>query len=426
VRLTCSPGGTTTGALQVALYSARRSRPGFATIGADLLRAGHWPGRGPALVARDFATLTLAVLAGDTFVRRVEADDGWTRDIHLQVELADPCPWLPVVNEIERLLRFLTGDSWQVALRGGSTPNFITNPREAVPSADAVALFSGGLDSSAALALRQASGGRPPALVSYAYPRDGSVQASVRSGLGFSGHQLSVNLDPVHVGQNETSMRARSLGFFALGCLVASTLQGWQPTAQIPLLVPENGLIAINPPLTPRRIGALSTRTTHPFFLQSLQRVLDSVGMGVQIQNPFAALTKGEVLTQARNVGMSAALAGSTVSCGKWKRSRQQCGRCLPCIIRRASFHAAGMVDTTQYRDPVLAAVLPNEARRDDLYSMVSACRRASAMPPLAFASWVAQAGPLPTMRAERQASLGVVQRGLAEVAAYLRHEGCL
>ena len=429
MRLICSPGGTAAGkhgALQVSLYSLRRSKPGFATIGADLLRAGHWPGRGPAGVARDFATLALAVLAGDTFVRRIDADDGWARDIQLQVELADPGPWMPAISEIERILRFLTGDSWHLEIKGGATPHFIVSPQDAPPSADAVALFSGGLDSSAALALSQASGGRAHALVSYAYPRDGTVQAFVREKLGFTGHHLSVNLDPVHEGQNETSMRARSFGFFALGCLAASTLQGWRPDVQIPLVVPENGLIAINPPLTPRRIGALSTRTTHPFFLEGLQQVFNFVGMGVKIHNPFASLTKGEVLTLARSAGMTSGLASSTVSCGKWKRSRQQCGRCVPCIIRRASFHAADLPDGTQYRDSVLAAVLNNANRRDDLYSMVLACRKAALMPPRAFTAWVAQAGPLPSNHAERRATLDVVRRGIAEVTAYLQHEGCL
>ena len=40
------------------------------------------------------------------------------------------------------------------------------------------------------------------------------------------------------------------------------------------LAVPENGLIALNVPLDPLRLGALSTRTTHPFYIARWNELL--------------------------------------------------------------------------------------------------------------------------------------------------------
>ena len=60
------------------------------------------------------------------------------------------------------------------------------------------------------------------------------------------------------------------------------------------LVIPENGFMSLNPPLLPERRGALSTRTTHPSFLAQLREVLDVVGIDVELDVPFAALTKGE------------------------------------------------------------------------------------------------------------------------------------
>jgi len=64
-----------------------------------------------------------------------------------------------------------------------------------------------------------------------------------------------------------------------MGALVAATLaQNNGKNRQVRLNIPENGLIAINPPLTNRRIGALSTRTTI-ILSGMLQQVFAVVGL---------------------------------------------------------------------------------------------------------------------------------------------------
>ena len=38
----------------------------------------------------------------------------------------------------------------------------------------------------------------------------------------------------------------------------------------------------------------------------------------------------------------------------RWKKERESnhCGVCLPCTIRRAAIHHAGIIDNSKYRDP--------------------------------------------------------------------------
>ncbi len=111
---------------------------------------------------------------------------------------------------------------------------------------------------------------------------------------------------------NEASSRSRSLLFLSLGLATASI-------NEIPLWIPENGFASLNPPLAPDRRGSLSTRTTHPAFLENLSTLLAGAGAHGIIQNPFAHLTKAEMFAEAvRLVGASAAASflAATHSCG--------------------------------------------------------------------------------------------------------------
>lgn len=218
-------------------------------------------------------------------------------------------------------------------------------------------------------------------------------------------------------------MRTRSLLFIALGVIVGAALSSREGGRVVDLYIPENGLIAINPPLTLRRLGALSTRTTHPHFLEQVQSVLHGLAVPVRLENPYRLVTKGQMMKACKDPVTLLNVASETVSCGKWKRLRQQCGRCVPCLIRRSAFHAAGIVDSTPYRRPVLSRVVADEAERDDLVGMMLAVGLVG-MPGLRKS--VMLTGPLPTNQKDRADILGTVERGLGEVAAYLRSVGVI
>ncbi|WP_343214878.1 Qat anti-phage system QueC-like protein QatC [Dyella terrae] len=381
--------------------------------------------------AFDFLSLSLAVTAADTFTNRREAADGWARDIRLVVALADPARWAPAAPLLEKALRFLSGDQWALEFTdGGETPPVprtrVTN-KLVLDGCESACLYSGGLDSAIGMLNLRAQDHRT-VLVSHAYSHDASRQEEILQHVRDRAPRLALHAHPLnHLDHaNDVQMRTRSFNFFAMGALAAATIAKRNGHRQrVQLFIPENGLIAINPPLTNRRIGALSTRTTHPHYLSLIQAVLDTVGLPVQLHNPFAHKTKGEMIRDCLDQDLLRGIAGRTVSCGKWKRTGQQCGKCVPCLIRRASFHAAGWEDQTHYKPPGdnLRQVLAHDVDSDDLMAMILASRR---LPDEDIATWVAKTGPLPNDHAQQASLVSVVHRGMSEVRAFLESEQLL
>ena len=415
--------------VQVLLYGTSPVIQGTASIGNQLKKAcASLPCELP-LPAFDFLTIALAVTAADTFVSRLRAPDRWSRTLDLDVPLAEPARWEGLRDDLQRALRFLTGDDWTFRFRpGGATPPAgDARARRRYPidlqGVDCASLFSGGLDSAIGVT-DLIHRGRWPLLVSHAYTKDRAYQTEVSrliaARAGRRPPMFFANANPTWIGRNDDSMRSRSFNFLAYGAVAATAIATVFDRQQVTLFVPENGTIAINAPLTPRRIGSHSTRTTHPHFLASMQEIFDRAGLPVLIENEFRHRTKGEMLLVPAADPELREIAMKTVSCGKWKRHNMQCGRCLPCMIRRAAFHAAGVDDETTYKYPDLAAVLRNGNGRDDVVSIVSAIRRPRARPE----AWVAQSGPLPGDPVERAGCVDVFKRGMAELEAFLVHNG--
>jgi hypothetical protein len=159
----------------------------------------------------------------------------------------------------------------------------------------------------------------------------------------------------------EPTLRSRSLIFMALGIYAARACG-----SEVPLYAPENGLIAINIPLTPSRSGSCSTRTMHPFFLEKLESVLRGLGLTNSITNPFALQTKGECLANCLNQPSLRSLVDLSVSCSHGTRKQywirkgaKNCGYCVPCIIRRAALHKTGLDEGRKYGVDICAGELP-------------------------------------------------------------------
>src|SRR5690606_38756744 len=145
-----------------------------------------------------------------------------------------------------------------------------------------------------------------------------------------------------------TTLFRSSIIFLALGLLIANTAgEG------INIVIPENGLITLNLPLTPSRGGSHSTKTTHPKYINGLNDIFQKIGIGNRIDNPYRFLTKGEMLTKSKNTEFVKGHIEKTLSCSKpghhkrYTKSKNgsnknislQCGYCVPCIIRRASLY---------------------------------------------------------------------------------------
>ena len=113
----------------------------------------------------------------------------------------------------------------------------------------------------------------------------------------------------------EDSTRGRSFLFFATGALAGSGFG--QPCR---LLAPENGLIALNVPLDQLRLGSLSTRTTHPFYIARWNELLQQLGIPVMIENPYWDKTKGEMVSACANPALlKRAIAESLLSQVNWR-----------------------------------------------------------------------------------------------------------
>lgn len=218
-------------------------------------------------------------------------------------------------------------------------------------------------------------------------------------------------------GTAAITMRSRSFNFLALAAVAASVVAEVTDTNLVPLIVPENGFIALNAPLTPRRVGSLSTRTTHPYFLGKIQNVFDQIGIPATISNPYEFKTKGEMFRECLNPLALQSAAPQTMSCSNWKRKGHACGRCVPCLIRRASFEFAGVADTSIYAEPLTQGA----EMGDDLLAVLTAILRARETPTRAIAS---RSGPLPLDSHLRSQYEGVVRRGLDEMECFLLARG--
>lgn len=416
--------GNPDGQIHVWLYGTSPPGAHVGTVGAQAMDAASRLLLRPSTAAMDLLSIAMAVTAADTFVLRADTPNGWARTFEITLPLADPTPWMALKSSLEGTLRFLSSDIWTFNFVGGGA----SPPAEAIirsrnkvvdlSKVDCVSLFSGGLDSGVG-ALDLLSQGRRPLLVSHASRGDADKQDKIAALLPVNCERMSVNTYPTWAGPDDDSMRTRSFQFLALGIIAAEATSRYRNVASTDLFVCENGLIALNPPLTPRRMGSHSTRTAHPHFLAGVQRIVQAIGLPVTISNPYRHRTKGEMAAPHAAEPGFRRFASDTVSCGKWKRRNQQCGRCVPCLIRRASLHTARVTDDTDYQYPDLRAVMTEEEGRDDLVAVQAALLRGGAVE-----RYVVRSGPLPVNSADRASYISVAGRGMDELKSYLVSQG--
>ncbi|CAN7682496.1 hypothetical protein LJR030_003082 [Rhizobium sp. LjRoot30] len=329
---------------------------------ADLSRLGVFPSE----MGVDVLVLAAHVHAADTRVSRdSESQDGWTRELRLIVPVSDPDRWRTAALTFERLLNFLTGDHWSLGFRArpGRFARVAPTPpaRLIGPQFDDLALFSGGLDSLIG-AIDALEAGRTPLLISHAgegatSDAQGTIFDALKAhyrGRSFERLRLWMAFPDgfIRGSAGENTTRGRSFLFFALGVFAGTGLE-----RAFTLKVPENGLIAVNVPLDPLRLGALSTRTTHPFYIARWNDALGTLGISGRIENPYWDRTKGEMAEECANPALLRRLTPASLSCaskGRWQGlGTQHCGYCLPCLIRRASLLKGFRPD----RDPTIYTV---------------------------------------------------------------------
>jgi hypothetical protein len=378
----------------------------------------------PRAGAIDLLRLAVAVYGADRTVLRERQTDRWTRALQIHVPVSDPAMWRAAAAAFAEALAFLTNDAWRVRFRG------VPVEQDAAPplfGADAVSLFSGGLDSLVG-AIDLLEEGRTVLLVGHydsnlLLPRQQHLFERLREHYGDDRVQYRpfyLRLNPSSPLQmrplpreRENTTRSRSFLFIAAAGVVASILQ-------VPEIeVPENGYIGLNVPLESSRLGACSTRTTHPHFLGLLRRALSLV-QGPRIRNRYETLTKSEVLSHCANRALLVDLAPSTVSCahpevGRWQGDPyQNCGYCYPCLMRRVALHALDADDPGEYRVDVgdAAVMHGGGVRASHIRPLIASARRPDRP------TDILSSGPPPRGRTREFADLYV--RGRAEIRAWL------
>jgi hypothetical protein len=386
------------------------------TVERDLRRAGLSPDSS----AWDLLSIALAVIAADNAMTRDNSPDGWTREIDLLIGVERHEVWQSAYRELERLLRFLTTDVWRISFYTAKC----SHPAPAKinrPATGRIVLLSGGLDSLAGAIDLSRGLSEMPYAVSQIQRGDSEHQREFAKQVGGLSH-IQLNHNARARGPYERSQRSRSFVFLTFGVLVATATGRYADGERNTLFMPENGFISLNPPLTRSRIGSLSTRTAHPSFVRGYQALLDLAGLNVQITNPYQLKTKGEILLECRDQPLISKLAHLSTSCGRFARNKyQQCGRCVPCLIRRASFMRWGVTDKTKYVFPDLSIDDSDHARYDDVRAAAMAVTESGTV---GFEDWFARFAGITGDNTEPLRA--VAERGMEELSQFLRSQKVL
>ncbi|UQI28553.1 hypothetical protein M3M50_16385 [Pseudomonas bijieensis] len=397
-------------------YFKSARREGVGTIAKSWHGSLKRKGFRPTPAVWDFVQFCLAVCATDLCAMRSTSADGWTRTIELSVGLHEPLRWDPWKVELEQLLKVLTGDYWTLIFTDAGLPP--PQGRFTAKDQDCVSLLSGGLDSLIG-GLDLVAQGRRPLFVSQLAHEDSERQRRYATLLGGADAHYQWSHGISFKGTREPSTRGRSLAFYAFAVLAASRLGVARPT----IYIPENGFICVNPPLVPGRVSSLSTRTTHPLFINKLQQVLDGIGVSVQLELPYRFKTKGEMMNGCLDQPRLQALASDTTSCGRFRTyNRRHCGRCVPCMIRRAAFGAwTSGADATDYVFPRLVGS-DKSSGPDDPMAVALAVLTARDRGIDRFLGASLAFAPIP----ERPQYRSVLTNGIHELEALLTGDGLL
>ncbi len=405
---------------------------GIGNVVDDLAKLGVFPSQ----IGIELLILAAHVQAADTRISRsTGSEDSWTREISVVVPVtSDVNRWERVSTILTRALDFLTGDLWDIQFRASSYNEALVKEQAPLETQtfQSISLFSGGLDSliGAIDLLEQKEN---TLFVSHASDGATSVaQYELFDGLKEQCDNLNIERirlwmsfpkDLVEDSQPEMTMRSRSFLFFALGVAAGTGLDH-----QFKLLVPENGLIALNVPLDPLRVGSHSTHTTHPFYMARWNELLVELGINGELTNPYWDKTKGEMVGACANKQLLSDLISKSLSCsspskGRWSgKTSEHCGYCVPCIIRRAAIKASSLNDNTPYSLDNLQGKSLNTlvAEGKQIRSFQLATSRLRAKPELAK-YLIYNSGPLLDLSSSTKDGLsGVYTRGLLEVSQLL------
>jgi hypothetical protein len=144
---------------------------------------------------------------------------------------------------------------------------------------------------------------------------------------------------------SEGSQRSRSLLYIG----AAATLAAAMGLGDV--FLNENGVMAIHLPMGEARIGSYSTRTASPQLLDDMATLASAaLERPIGVRNVLLHMTKPEIASLGAELGQAAALP-ETISCWSAGRTREHCGYCAPCMMRRISCELHGLPDAPYRED---------------------------------------------------------------------------
>jgi len=362
-------------------------------------------------ITRDLFDLSAMLYVADELAKR---DEAWTRRLQFTVPVVDPAIWSSNEDLLADIFGFLTGDTYEFRWIPTRRPEGYGRHRVQLPRGrhTVVCMFSGGLDSlmgtvrlleageSVMLVGHHADGVTSTAqreLFNMLHRRFGNRVELVQCGLRQSSRRKPTFELP-EIRLKENSHRARSFLFLALGFAVASG------AAVDRMVLAENGLIALNPPLGASRVGSLSTRTAHPRFLGDLLSCVHSMGaFNGRLENPFLYESKTDMMSDIQ--GWLEPLVRRSVSCAhaatsvRWadQKGVLHCGYCVPCIFRRVALMSVDLDDPADYCEDVFRELHNlTEAKQVDMRFLVRFAMRVVSAGAAQLRSFVVSHGTFP------------------------------
>lgn len=325
----------------------------------------------------DFLTIGLIVSLVDRKILRDDSNDGWSRKLDVEIPVLNLENWNKSKRFLEKALSFVSGDYWTISFikrdlldRENKYLKSWQNKKHKKIEDDSIehiCMFSGGLDSfigatdllsfntTNTIFINIRGGGN-----SYKHNFDSArdVLCSEYQITNKEKYFKSFLVKPWTALENTT--RSRSFTFFTHALAYSTCFNN-----HIDLIIPENGTISLNVPLNYGRYGSCSTRTTHPYYIGLIQKIVNCLGMDVYFKNPYQFKTKGEMLSECKNFDFVKKNVNCTMSCSHPNSGRYQgngkpghCGTCLPCFIREAAELKAYGELITEYREPFSNATL--------------------------------------------------------------------
>jgi 7-cyano-7-deazaguanine synthase in queuosine biosynthesis len=303
----------------------------------------------------DWLDVLRIIYVADILCER-ERNEGWNRTIALGLPVRDPGrvqQWLPLLRELFNRMAHDALNLKVEPMTHHSQARYPSKPDLAVPNFDAVALLSGGLDSAFGAVDVVKTHANPCLVGARSSPHIGNAQEAVIEALAkFNNNIHSARFRVVADRRDdeglsrgaELSQRSRTLLYAGVAAMIA-TAHGVREVT-----LAENGIMAINCPLTTGRAGGFSTHTAHPQVLSLMSELFTLVfGTDITVQNPLLRRTKTDVVRGLVRAGLGDVIP-KTHSC--WKaRQKDHCGTCVPCLVRRFATMSAGAHDVKYVKD---------------------------------------------------------------------------